>query len=258
MAFERFKTLESLWSLWNLAWEQVVKLGIYGALAAMLTAAGAVLYSAGKWINQFGAAGWILSIVAAIITGALLIGIVAWAIDRVRIIRSERARGEAGAEPKLRGLPLSQRLDNIDFTLFHLTTRVVADLHGQIVHRAFARIPIKQHDINLASATNDALNSETESLNSFVRSVGSDFVNTRWWHDLAGELRLIEYKADQELRSVQIPPALNLLDYRLNHIARLQRDRVAKFLQWVLDEEQVAQGQALNMMYQRKELHKRS
>jgi hypothetical protein len=258
MAVEKLKTLEWVWSLWNLVWDHIVKpYGIYAAALAMLTAAGAALYSAGEWINNFGAAGWILAVVAAIIIGALLVGLIAWAIDRVRTVRTERVKA-TDAEPKLRGLPLSQRLDNIDFTLFHLTTRVVADLHVHVVQRALARMPMKQRDINLASATNDALNYETESLDDFVRSVGGDFVNTHWWRDVAGELRLIEYKADQELRSVQIPAALNLLDYRLNYIARLHRDRVAKFLEWVLDEERTAQGQALNMMYQRKELHQRS
>jgi hypothetical protein len=163
--------------------------------------------------------------------------------------------GEAGSEPKLAGIPLSQRLDNIDFTLLHLASRVVDD---QIMQKALARMPMRQHDINLASTTNEALTSETQSLDDFVRSVGSNLANTRWWHDLAGELRSIEYRADQELRSIQIPATLNPLDYRLNHIARLHHDRVGRFLAEMLDTLRGNQGQTLNMIYQRKEVHKRS
>jgi hypothetical protein len=83
MAFERFKTVESLWSLWNLIWGFIVEWGIQAAVFAMLGAIGFGLYSAGSWINSFGPAGWVVAFFASVILLALVVGLTAWAWERV-------------------------------------------------------------------------------------------------------------------------------------------------------------------------------
>jgi|SRR5215213_8664136 len=100
--FERAKTVEAVWSLWNLVWEQLVKWGVTAVVVAMMAAIGASLYGAGEWINNnYGIAGWVVagavSIIALVILTALIVGLMAWATERRAIVQARRAASAAGS-----------------------------------------------------------------------------------------------------------------------------------------------------------------
>jgi hypothetical protein len=81
---------EALWSLWNLVWGVLVEWGVKAALAAMLIAITVAVYNAFAWISGYGWAGWILAAVTAGIILAVLVGIAAWAYERILAARSRR------------------------------------------------------------------------------------------------------------------------------------------------------------------------
>jgi hypothetical protein len=252
MAFERVKTLESLWSLANLVWEQIVRLGLYGAGLAMLTAVGAVLYSAAAWINQFRAAGWILAIVAAIIVGALLVGIVAWAIDRVRVIRSERSKASAASASAAlytaKRIPLDQVLGKIDRTLFLLTARTIDQMHLEMLESAVAQLPkLPESGPNIPDDTDRIVKLIAEALGNLGTS--------HWRQELSGELGQLERNADYQLKTIPVPDGVAWYDFRANYIARQQFRRVEIYLQGEAQQLRNNQGQMLSMLYERRAAH---
>ncbi len=58
-------------------------------VAAVLTAVGTALYSGASWLNSFeaAAAAWVIAIAVAVFAAAVLVGLVAWAYERVLAAR---------------------------------------------------------------------------------------------------------------------------------------------------------------------------
>jgi hypothetical protein len=103
--WDRAKTVEALWSLWNLIWDHLAKWGVTAMVVAMIAAIGAFLYSIGSLINSFGLAGWSVAVFATLLLIVTMVGLIAWAVGQVRKLRtpkpSAQTKPATAAEPRV-------------------------------------------------------------------------------------------------------------------------------------------------------------
>lgn len=83
---ESYGKAEWMLSLSNAVADYAVSAGMVAGAVATIGVALTALWSAAEWIDQFGAAGWILAAFAAVLVCTFLAGTVAWIWNNIRTV----------------------------------------------------------------------------------------------------------------------------------------------------------------------------
>ena len=265
MPFDRLKTIEALWSLWNLAWEQLVKWGVAALVVGMIATIGAFIYSTAEWIHGFGLAGWSLATFGALLSIVVMIGLVAWSVGQVRRLKSnnnrkpdtgaDADRAKASAAEEARQLAsLQSSVRNLERTAFLLATDASETHYRQQLEEGLKWFAA--HPRSGPFETNEQLMDEVTRVQEFISLLQKNLAPSHWTGELHRTILKAEQEASYDEANLIVPAGLNPFQYRRFHIACLQYDRIGLFLVQSITEAKSQQSQMAQMIRDRPAVHK--
>jgi len=251
--FKKLREVEWMVSLWTMATTSAWFWVVVSAVVAVLTAIGTVAYDWAVWINSFGRSGWILAVAATIPAVAVIVGLVAWAIDRIRVLRRDRRsiqHGDVAAKKAERERTLDETLRLFNRSVFLLLANAVDEGTHRALWKAFKTLP------DAAEADTDEKHLEVAAR--FRAHEGETALllrGTRWSPEFSRIMAEVEYAIDVDLRRAKLPDGIQPMIYRAYAIASGKRDARESFLKNAIAASDGERDHILGMLREQRALH---